>query len=801
MALATRELELIIIAKDRASTVLARVGGAMAVLGAGVARVGAAGIGEFIQMTEEAIDFRKQIALAFTQAEIAGLKYNDVLEMVRKTARETSVPIEDLAASTFDIFSTITLDNMEQAQGLLDAFAKSAMAGDAPIQDIGRSTLAWLNALAMEPTLENVNRILDIQFELVRKGAGTYEEFAAVIGRAIPAFVNAGQSIETASGVIAFLTRNGLSAAMAATSAARAVELLFSPKAIKGLGKIGIRVEDASGHFRDMDDILEEVVGHFQGLTDAQKKIEFKEIFGIGSIQARRFFDVLMAEGNLEEFLFILDEIQASGGSVEEAFNTMLDQPAVKLDIIRNRFRILRQEIGDRFIPLLEDKVIPFLERLLDKWDALDEVQKDNLVKWAAFATVFVTVGGALAAITGSLVLMFGLFKALSGSALMALLLGGGWALAIAAVAGAIALAVIDFEKFKELFGPVWERVLEVLEPIALWIRETFPEAWEKAEGAWDNVVDFFENDWPVIWDEVQAAVQEFIDFFVGIWDDRVVPAWEDFSTFFEERAQVIKDAIGGLLVITDDLEAEWTNSWETIKSTLGADFEQISSTVRTFMELILTITGTILAIVAAVWNEFGDDILKAVTNVWNTVHGVVRNALRILEGIWKVVIGILTLDWDKFWGGLGDIVAGAFGIISAIVSGAFTGIANNFGALLELIPGWDGFWTQVKIIAERAINTIITLVNGLIVAINSLSPFTDIATIPLVDLPGTNSGIGGENPNFNPGGPDRRGGGGTRDTFSPEAARAGVQINMTAQTDADPQQIARDIAWEVMNA
>ena len=79
---------------------------------------------------------------------------------------------------------------------------------------------------------------------------------------------------------------------MAATSAARAVELMFSPKAIKGLTGVGVEVENSAGEFRQMQEIIRDLVPVFEGLTDAQRKIKFKEIFGTGRIQARRFFDL-----------------------------------------------------------------------------------------------------------------------------------------------------------------------------------------------------------------------------------------------------------------------------------------------------------------------------------------------------------------------------------------------------------------------------------------------------------------------------------------------------------------------------
>ncbi len=721
MALATRELELIIIARDRTSAVLARVGGALAILGAGAARVGAAGVGFFVDATKEAIDFRKTIALAFTQAEIAGLEFDDVLNLVRDSARITSVPIEDLSDSVFDIFSTLTLDNIGQAADLLDLFAQSAVAGDAPIRDIGRATIAWLNALNLAPTAENASRILAAQFELVRKGAGTYEEFAGVMGKAIPPFVAANQTIETMAASLAFLTKNGLSAAEASTSASRAVELLFGPKAIVGLESIGIAIEDDNGKFRDMRGLLTDVVAHFEGMGDAEKKLAFKEIFGQGRIQARRFFDLILAEGNFEEFLFLLDEMEDAAPGLANAYDIMFAQPAVQIDHLRNRWGILVGEIGDVFIPLLVGRVLPAIDRLLDLWEELDDLQRENIVQWSALATLFLTIGGGITAAGGGILLIIGLLNAFTGSLIVTAFFLGGWVLAVSAIAGAIALALLDWEKFKELAGPIWEKILEKIEPVVDWLEDEWPEAWAVAEGAWNNVVRFFEEDWPRIWENVKTAFIDAWDAIVAFWNEFVAPEWEGFTDFFKEKMGVLGEQ-------ADKFEGffeQWAPVFEQVMKDIGPIVGAVMGLIVAFARLLIATFVFIVQVVAFIWEEWGDEIVAVVLTFVTSAGQFILGFLLLMAGIFDFFTALMSGDWEGMWEGMETAARGIFSLILSFISliwGLIKGIFTGFISSLKI--DWSAFWNALLGTVANIGSSILGWIDRIAGGLARLNPF-----------------------------------------------------------------------------
>ena len=338
MALASRELELVLIARDRASSTIARVGGALTALGSAMTFAGVQGVKSLGGMAKEAADFRQQAVIAFTQVDnVANASIKSIEDSTKRIARTIPTTIEDIQGTFYDLFSTIDVSTMKEAEGIVREIAKAAVAGQAPMENIGRSTIAWMNALGEKATLDRTNQLLRIQFELVRKGAGTYEDFASSVGRGIPAYVNAEQSVESFSGALAFLTRNGLNAAAATTSTARSIELIFSKKGSEGLNKLGISLVDTEGNARSVVDILEDLVPHFREL-DAEGRVKlFHETFGQGRIQARRFFNYVIP--NFEEYKSLVQDMQyASEGALGFTKKALADMGIGSVEALRSAF-------------------------------------------------------------------------------------------------------------------------------------------------------------------------------------------------------------------------------------------------------------------------------------------------------------------------------------------------------------------------------------------------------------------------------------------------------------------------------
>ena len=689
MALATRELELILIARDRTSATMARIAGSMVILGGAITALGLKGARELGAMTMEALEFRQQMALAVTQADGLGATIENVGEIVNRVGTELPVPFEELSDSLFDIFSTFTSDqlqNLTQAEEILRAFGEAAVAGQAPMRDIGRAAIAWINALDQPATLENITKILDVQFELVRKGAGTYEEFAGQIGKAIPAFVGAGQSVDTFGGSLAFLTKNGLSAAMAATSAARAVELMFSPKAIKGLAAIGVEIEDGAGNFRQMNDIIRDLAPIFDDLTASQRKIKFKEIFGTGRIQARRFFDLALP--NIAEFDELVQDMALSSGEAAEAFELLFGQPLSQMQLFQNRVESIRREFGDQFIKTLEDRVFPVLERLWQWWTDLDPAAKELIIRISALTVVVAILGGAVLLTMGFFLLFIALLKAFSGGSAIAglgkLALSLGWiGLVLAAIALAAFLIFKNWDKIWPFLVEVWENVTEAARNFMESNEEFFDAVLEKAQTIWEKILTLGTAIWErakAVWSFIWAAILVLWE----QWGEDILGTIDRVWTIVKDLFLDTMDVIIGILDFFIALfEGDWGALWEAVKDIVAAGWRIIVGIFEFWAEII-----------SQVWRIVWDEIKEFAIGVWNAIfeflRGIWESIASTAAGIWQGILDFFKGIWESITGTAKDTISGSGGLLEFIQN--LPGmIIDNLSEMLGMAIEWGG--------------------------------------------------------------------------------------------------------------
>lgn len=658
MPLGSRDILLVVRARNEASGVLGDIGrmlsamGAgsrttaqnMQLLGAGLTAVGAgflvaggAALAFYSDAISSAIEYNRQAALTLTQVDQVGVSVGMIGDIAKRVAKEVPAPFDQMQAVLFDIFSSMNTD-IAGSERLLTAFSKGAVAGQVDIQAAGRATISIMNSFKIP--VEDVNHVMDVQFQLVRKGVGTYQEFAEVMGRVTPAAVAAGQSIESMAGMLAFLTRNGLSTAMASTSAARAMELLTNPKSTKALEDMGVKVKDASGEFLQMKDIVRQLVFDkgWGKMTGPELKQAFKDTFGTGSIQARRFFDLVIP--NFQQFSDLTDDMQNSAGAMDVAYKTMFDQPASKIVELQNRFEIFKVEVGERLMFVFEG-LADAATKLMDAWDELDPGTQDMIIKIGLLAAVLAVVVGVVLTVTG-LVLLFAGAAAAAGVSL-AVVIGvvGGIVVAFGALVAIVYVIIRNWETLVEWFGPKMEIVKAAATEVWAFVQQKIQEfiGWVQSTAI------------PFALYMVQSITEQW-NMLVAWWGEHVAPV---------------------ITAITEFMMAIWNVIqffWDIIKNFWEAAGTPILVLVKGVWDTIYMI---ISGVMSTIWN--------VIVAVWNGIKGFIEGILQAIQGVFQLFTGILTLDWTKAWEGIKNIFGGIWNAIFALVTGAL-------GAIKEVITG-----------------------------------------------------------------------------------------------------------------
>lgn len=525
MPLGVRDMLMIMRARDEASRIVGQVGGAIQALGkdgagaqlalgAGLTAMGAGmiaaggALASFLSgAVSDAKKYNQEAALTLTQVDQLGVSLDQVKDIGRRVADEIPAPFEQMQGSLYDIFSSMDV-NVTDAEQLLREFSKAGVAGQTDVQTAGRATIAILNGFHLPVT--DLNRVMDVQFQLVRKGVGTYGEFASSIGRAIPAAQRAGQSVETLGGMLAFLTRNGLSADMAATSAGRALELMANPTVSKRIEDMGIATKDATGEFRPLTDVLRDMNDKFKDMTGPERAKALQDLFkgGGNAIQARRFFDTVFT--NFDEFEQRVGEMQNSAGSLDAAYNLMFEQPQSQMQLFSNRWDTFKTEIGDALIPILV-KLMEWGGKILDWFKNLSPEMKKVIAIIAAVVSAFLIIGGAILVVVG-IFLMLG-----AAAAVVGIDLGILFAVIFAVIA-IVALLVIGFiyaythfQAFHDTVDAIGRALKEAIGWIIEFGKALFSGDWSKVgqmlSDLWNDIKTKFVEGLKALWDLIKKYV------------------------------------------------------------------------------------------------------------------------------------------------------------------------------------------------------------------------------------------------------------------------------------------------------
>lgn len=747
--MSSRDILMVLRARDLASGILADVAGkfglvsvkaadaalaalgtgaVIAGLGAGLYTAGRAALDFFAEATDAAADYQQAAALTLTQVDAVGVSLEDIKRIGREVAREVPAAFDEMQDALFDIFSS-TEATLAQAEGLLDAFARGAVAGQTSVQTAARATISIMNAFKIP--LEEVNRVMDIQFEAVQEGRFTYEEFASAIGRAIPSATRAGQSVETLATVMAFLTRNGLSSEQAATSAARAFDLLSNPKFAERMHDFGIEVFDASGNFRPMLDVATELRDRLAQMTPQERTEALKALTaGAGGvIQAMRFLNLAVGDSN-GLFAELTSEINNSSGAMGTAYDIMFAQPASQAQLFSNNVEILKTMIGDVFLPVM-NRMLEVGISVMQWFQDLNPTVRDTAIKIAAFVAVVATIAGVVMMVVGGFIMLKAVF-AILGISLSAILIPVAIVVAaLIALAGVAYLIYRNWGTIKEVAGDVWDFVKDKVDIVWQWMQDFWDWLSGYAIGFWHEFQEVVKGVWETVSSAVSTAIDAIIGFLVRLgtaiintyrWFDenfgdgfrRILDAlstafsdifgevietfqavgesimwvWESvispIFSMWAEQARMLADVF--MEYVWPNIEAAWqmiTTAFNLAWQTIQIVWDLILTFFRTGVEVISTVVRTFVDGISVLWRLFGDNLITWARIAWDYISTIISSVITIISNIIQFFLNLVQGDWGEAWENIKNILQAAWDAIKGAIEAAIRVVLDFFGNLL----------------------------------------------------------------------------------------------------------------------
>lgn len=684
-------------------------GAALTTLGVAIGAAGIAGLMFFNNAVNSSMAYTQQAALTLTQVDKLGVSLENVKDIGRRVGNEVPVAFESIQKGLYDIFSSMNV-TVPQAEMLLKSLSKAAVSGAVDVSVAARATIGILNAYKLPAS--DVNKVNDVMFQLVRKGIGTYAEFTATIGRSIPSAVKAGQSYQDVAGMLAFLTRNNMSAAMSSSAAARAMDALAKPKSIENLHKMGIEVADTHGKFRPMVTVMDELRAKLSVLTPVARALKLNELFkgSGGTIQAMRFFNLATSKSGP-----LLDQMtkamRNSGGAAAAAYAIMSNTPQAKLELLNNRYKIMKTIVGDQLLPV-KLKLIEALGKLLSWWNKLDPSMQKNIVKFLAIGSALMVLVGIILVVVG-VILMMSAAMTMADIAFLPLIAVVGL---VILVIGLLAVAgyeiITNWEKIKTSFIKLWNdilnwfsttwdaiktKALSTVDSIKSWLSTTWDTIKNKVMEVWNAIAGFFST----IWAAIVLVVTTYINIVKTVVTtvvQAILNTWNAVWGFFGP----IVRAVWGLIVAIVNfgiaavhfviawtmkgLSIIWQATWGVMSafviSIWNKIFAYVSAKVTAIKTWIIAAWNYISSQTSATWGIIYNWISSKLSAIYSFVSSKIAAVKNFISDAWAAVKNITSTMWTAFTNLISGHIDTAMGKVGAI-KGRVMGFLSNAGTWL----------------------------------------------------------------------------------------------------------------------
>lgn len=205
------------------------------------------------------------------------------------------------------------------------------------------------------------------------------------------------------------------------------------------------------------------------------------------------------------------------------------------------------------------------------------------------------------------------------------------------------------------------------------------------------KVVTYFKEAWP----EIQATigkVGEVIGKLAGYFEE----AWPKIQAAVLTAWEVIQ-AVGGA-IITVFLEQVWPAIQEAGQSilgifeTLGIGWEDIKNALIVGAQAIGAVILAAVAIIVGIATAIG----KVAAHIANTLAAIVEtfkkgfeSVVRILVGVWEIIVGIFTGNSEKIKAGIQALIQGIRGFWEAFFQGIINLFNLSFGTIITAVSGF----------------------------------------------------------------------------------------------------------------
>ena len=553
-------------------------------------------------------------AEAFTYMAMAGWKTEDMLQGIDGIMALAAADGLDLATTSDIVTDTLT------------AFGLSA-------DDSGH--FADVLAAAASNASTNVSLL------------GESFKYAAPVAGAL------GYSAEDTAIALGLMANANIKGSQGGTALRSSLSRLIKPTddAAALMEQYGLSMTNADGSMKSLGEVMEMLRTKMGGLSEAEQAQAAVTLFGQEAMSGM----LAVINASDSDYEKLTSAIYGADGAAQQMADTMLDNLSGQLTLLKSALEGLAIQFGEILMPYIK-QFVQWLQNLVQKLQEMTPEQKEQIVKWAAFAAaigpVLLAVGKLVTGI-GNVISVFGKLKtaipAVKGALVAVKGAIAGISAPVVAVVAVIGTLVAAFatlwktnEEFRNKITAIWNQIKGTFDKLCQGIVDRlnklgfdFENIGEVLKAIWKGFCDFlapiFEGVFQNIantFDTIVNVILGILDFFIAIFTGDWEGAWDAIKGIFESIwngivawFQNIGNTLLGILdVICGWFGTTWDNTWNSIKQFFVDIWNSIVSFFTNIIDTIKTSVSNFVTTIINFFAQLPTNIANFITNAWNSV-------------------------------------------------------------------------------------------------------------------------------------------------------------------------------------
>lgn len=462
-----------------------------------------------------------------------------------------------------------------------------------------------------------------------------------------------GYSAEDTAIALGLMANAGIKGSQGGTALRSSLSRLIKPTddAAALMEQYGLSMTNVDGSMKSLGEVMEMLRTKMGGLSEAEQAQAAATLFGQEAMSGM----LAVINASDSDYEKLTSAIYGADGAAQQMADTMLDNLSGQLTLFKSALEGLAIQFGEILMPYIK-QFVQWLQNLVQKLQEMTPEQKEQIVKWAAFAAaigpVLLAVGKLVTGI-GNVISVFGKLKTAIPAVKGALVAVKGAiagisapVVAVVAVIGTLVAAFVTLwktnEEFRNKITAIWNQIKGTFDKLCQGIVDRlnklgfdFENIGEVLKAIWKGFCDFlapiFEGVFQNIantFDTIVNVILGILDFFIAIFTGDWEGAWDAIKGIFESIwngivawFQNIGNTLLGILdAICGWFGTTWDNTWNSIKQFFVDIWNSIVSFFTNIIDTIKTSVSNFVTTIINFFAQLPTNIANFITNAWNSV-------------------------------------------------------------------------------------------------------------------------------------------------------------------------------------